>query len=328
MVTFLCNGEKWDHIGPLRDLALEYGYRYVITDSVEDLGRILPDTVKSGKTKVICILGGDGTIYHFINPLLQSIEQDDSPSCPPIAVLGGGTMNSLFRHLDGKGTPEEIARRVVRRVQRGNLQTRKMPLLRIEHAGQIYFGFTFCIGPIVRLLKKYTDEQRNFRNALWTAIGASLASTLGWPISFKRLIHPMNTSVIINDSEKCPLPEITGVVVSIMPRTIFGFYPFMSNTAGGVLPTKEFFSIISGLKPFEIVARLPCLAFCGLWQELKVNIPKALFNNPRHLNRPVRSLKIDSEEKIFTIDGEIFVAEPEQPIVITQGPEISLVYPL
>ena len=63
MVTFLCNGEKWDHIGPLRDLALEYGYRYVITDSVEDLGRILPDTVKSGKTKAICILGGDGTIY-------------------------------------------------------------------------------------------------------------------------------------------------------------------------------------------------------------------------------------------------------------------------
>ncbi len=125
VVTFLCNGEKWDHIGPLRDLALEYGYRYVITDSVEDLGRILPDTVKSGKTKAICILGGDGTIYHFINPLLQSIEKDDSLSCPPIAVLGGGTMNGLFRYLDGKGTPDEIARRVVRRVQRGNLQTKK-----------------------------------------------------------------------------------------------------------------------------------------------------------------------------------------------------------
>lgn len=328
MVTFLCNGEKWDHIGPLRDLALEYGHRYVITDSIEDIGRILPEVIKSGKTKVIGILGGDGTIFQVINPLLRDMDNDKTLSCPPIAILGGGTMNGLFRYLGGKGSPEEVARRIVRKTQRENLQTRRMPLLRIEHAGQIYFGFTFCVGPIVRLLKKYTDEQRNVGNAVWTAVGSSLASVTGWPISFKRLIYPMSASVIINDSEKCSFAETTGLLAATMPRTIFGFHPFASGEPDGTLQTGEFFSIISGLKSFEIIARLPYLAFCGLWQELRIKIPKVLADDPRYLNRPVQSLKIDGRESFFTVDGEVIIAEPNQSIIITRGPELALVYPL
>jgi diacylglycerol kinase family enzyme len=45
------------------------------------------------RVKLLCIYGGDGTIYRVINELLR-----DPASTPPrLALLGGGTMNVAAR---------------------------------------------------------------------------------------------------------------------------------------------------------------------------------------------------------------------------------------
>lgn len=323
MIAFLCNGEKWEHIGEIRKLALDYGFHYYITDSISEVSEVFAKVAEE-KIKIICILGGDGTICQWVTPIFRNKNVS-----PIIGVLGGGTMNNLKEILALKGDPLEIAQKIILAAKKNDLPAKTAPLLKVEHAGDVYFGFMFVLGPIVRLLKKYTDDKRNIVRAFLTACGASCASLFKWPKRYYDLIYSTKARVEIikgdsfDGSEIINSHKMTGILASTVKRTIFGFYPFLGPT-----PSKnsdKFYTIISSLVPSEIIKALPYLAYLHFWEKWKIDFTGRF--SYEFFNRPCKSLSIETEEKIFTIDGEIFEIKKDLPIKISLGPEVSLYSP-
>ncbi|MEW6407518.1 MAG: acylglycerol kinase family protein [Patescibacteria group bacterium] len=325
MIAFLCNGEKWKYIGKLRKIALTFGFHYYITDSVAQISEVLAEMAEN-QIQIICVLGGDGTICQLVSAVFRRRERLKQSSLPPkIAVLGGGTMNNLFSVLKLRGPPDHLAKKIVEEATNSQLKVIKLPLLRVTHNGQVYFGFTFILGPIVRLLKQYTDNQRNFSRAMMTAVLACSAATVKWPKNFTSLIKPFEAQILVND-RRIQFNNLSGILASTVRRTAFGFYPFLGNEFLVSPKFDRFYTIICGLSPNEIVAKIFYLGYLHFWD---IFFPSSgLRARNQYFNQPVNNLRIrNPSEDIFTIDGEIFPIQKGKEITVSFGPEISLVCP-
>jgi hypothetical protein len=323
MIVFFCNGEKWEHIGAICKIALKSGYHYYITDSVVEVSEILARIVKD-KVKIVCVLGGDGTICQLVSAIFRQQElTKEEWTVPQIAVLGGGTMNNLFYILKNKGSPPKVAQKIVSGYQTNNLKINKIPLLRLEHNGKIYFGFMFVLGPIVRLLKKYTDDERSVYKAALTAGFSCLAALTKKPKSFASLIYPAKSKIIIDGKTELPFSEITGVLASTVSRTVFGFRPFLGEEEKISSCFRKLYTIASGLSPKELVLKIPYLGKAQFWQKYFPSLP--LFENRFYFNQLSSSIVITTDENFFTIDGEIFEIQKNKEIKLSFGPEIPLI---
>lgn len=331
MITFLCNGEKWRHIGAIRKLALKHGFRYYITDSVSDVGKVLAQ-LEDKKVEIICVLGGDGTLCQLLTPICLNRENvgKDARPMPAIAILGGGTMNEVFHELQMRGSPREVAQRVISGAKTENLKIKKYPLLRIEHCGVVTFGSLFAFGPIVLLLKRYTDGGRNVLQAFSTFVNSASAAILGRPKSFKSLMDSVPVEIVVN-SLKMEMDNVSGFLAGTIPRIVFGLRPFLGETPEELIDTKKFYTVFTSLKPFQIVAGLPYFSRVSAWNKtlpLVGQVIEELFLPAKvYYNLPVKSLRIKVSQGFYTVDGEIFIVEPWKPIVITQGPVVSFVCP-
>lgn len=327
MIAFLCNGEKWKYIGKLRKIALASGFHYYITDSVAQISEALAEMAEN-QIQIICVLGGDGTICQLVSAIFRRKERLKQSSLPPkIAVLGGGTMNNLFSVLKLRGSPDYLAKKVVEEATANQLKTTKLPLLRVTHNGQVYFGFTFVLGPIVRLLKKYTDNQRNFSRAIMTTVLACSAATVKWPKNFTSLIKPFEAQILVNN-RKIQFDNLSVVMASTVRRIAFGFYPFLGNEFLVSPEFGQFYTIICGLPPNEIVAKIFYLGYLHFWDNFFALSASGLPARNQYFNQPVNNLRIKNpSENIFTIDGEIFSIQKGKEITVSFGPEIFLVCP-
>ncbi|MBU1178202.1 hypothetical protein KJ903_03195 [Patescibacteria group bacterium] len=255
------------------------------------------------------ILGGDGSIQQYLTAALRR----NLAAELTVAPLGGGTMEQLLNWLGWKGTPPQIASQVIQAHQWGKLRTREVPLLQVEHDGKVHYGFMFLVGPLVRLLNKYDREGRSVWRACATAGWSSLAALTGWPRRYQRLIHPAQTEITLDGHPRDNFKSPTIVIASMFDRMVFRFRPFLP--AGDSPESGKFFTILSDLSPFEIVARIP------LFHQGRV--PESL----HLLNHPGSRLTVKTAEKFCTVDGELIPIKPGEPITITIGPTVKLVVP-
>src|SRR5690606_12069844 len=98
---------------------------------------------------------------------------------PRIALLGGGTMNVTARSLGMTGSPAENFRAVMRAYEADSQTWREVPLLAVSDGVRIQHGFTFGLGPLVRLLERFESGKKGMLPAARLAVRSMSSAVIG-----------------------------------------------------------------------------------------------------------------------------------------------------
>jgi diacylglycerol kinase (ATP) len=135
--------------------------------------------------EILCINGGDGTMHKALTAMVKAYE---GQPLPKIAILRGGTMNTVAHGLKIRGTPAEILDYVVQRYHADSpFPTVRRHLLEVE--GQ-HYGFLFGNGLVARFLEVYYEgSEPSPAKAAWLMVRAVVSSALGGRFA-ERLTKP------------------------------------------------------------------------------------------------------------------------------------------
>ena len=322
-IILICNpraGGRWRELAAILDSEEAQFARRIVTDSVEDIAPALADL--GHEARLLCIYGGDGTIQRVIDRLSPG-KQDAM-----VALLGGGTMNVTARWCGFRRSPAENFRAVVRAYRSGNLLLKEVPLLEVRRGSRLHRGFTFGMGPVVRVLDAYENGRKGKLAAL--AVGAqSIAATfLKRPAKFNDIIGPMHAEVAL-DGETLPYGEYAVIFANVTGQINPGIVPFAD-----VRTRDSFYCAAYAVKARELALALPLVARGYLpldsgafLRPLKlidrVAGDRTLPTDPRYVNRPAQTLRIRTDEPLYTVDGEILSSDAPE-ISVDLGPVLKL----
>lgn len=281
----------------------------IVTDEIDDVREAIAGLGQ--RVKLLCVYGGDGTIYRVINELLRATS--DKP--PRVAFLGGGTMNVTSAWCGMRRSPGENFRQVMRAYMADRIFWREVPLVAVSQNAQTSFGFTFGVGPLVRILERYEAGKKSHANAL--AIGmksvASAVSSLprGWKPVLRELEGRVSVDGVVLPYERYAalFANVTGVInpfiqpfVDDRTRDSFHFLAY-------AVSSREF----AMMAPLLARARLPIdprslLHPVSVWRKALLSLvgKGGLPFDPRYVNHPARHLVVETNEAHYTIDGEVF----------------------
>lgn len=312
-IVLICNpraGGRWKELAEILDSEECKHVRRIVTDSVED---IAPAIAGLGhEARLICIYGGDGTIQRILDRL--SPAKHDSVN---LAFIGGGTMNVTARWCGLNRSPAENFREVVRGYTDGNLLFKEIKLLDIRNGRNRYRGFTFGMGPIVRLLNAYEQGAKGKLGALGTAGRGIMAALTGFPSEYREILDQMQGEILVDD-ETIPYDKFSAVFCNVTGQINPGIVPFVEKPtrdtfhyAAYAVTSREFTMNVAGLargwlpvqpkqlaRPDRVMRRLADPT------PLKTSTP----SDPRYVNRNAEHMVVETDESIFTVDGEILRA--------------------
>ncbi|MCP4445962.1 MAG: hypothetical protein GY811_11540 [Myxococcales bacterium] len=321
-IVLLCNpraGGRWKELARIFDSEEAQHARRIVTDSVED---IAPAVQGLGEdARLICMYGGDGTIQRVLDHMFAHGNMNEDTV---LALLGGGTMNVTSRWLGFGSSPGNNFRHVVNSFRSGDLLLKEVPLMEVRVGDRLHHGFTFGIGPIVRILDAYERGKKGKPAAL--RLGAQcVAGAFFGAKSYQPMFEQMEARVSLDD-EVLPYGKFSTVFANVTGQINPGVEPFTSDrtrdsfhTAAYAVTAREFAMhlpfIMRGLLPINVSGMLK------KWSKGRISEP--LDTDARYVNRPSSRLLIETDEPIYTVDGEI-LQKPDGPIEITIGPTLKL----
>jgi hypothetical protein len=261
---------------------------------------------------------------------LPSGKQDDVH----LALIGGGTMNVTSRWCGFHRSPAENFRSVVRAYRGGNLLIKEVPLLQVTRGVRSHRGFTFGMGPIVRILDAYEQGKKGKLPAISMGLQSIAAAWLRWPPRYRELLAETDAQVWL-DGEKLPYDSYSALFANVTGQINPGIVPFSEPR------TRDSFHCVAyAVTARELALAAPMVARGVLPVDLsKLLKPTELLRrgetdhngrrespiptDPRYVNRAASTLEIRTREPLYTIDGEI-VASDEELVRVELGPELKL----
>jgi diacylglycerol kinase (ATP) len=185
--------------------------------ALEEIADIARDFRHSG-VDILVIDGGDGTIHHTISAFITIYGDAD---LPPIAILRGGTMNTIANSLGIKGRSEEILRRVVRTVkERCPLEVIRAHALGVNDR----YGFIFGLGFPVSLLSAYYRGRGRGRWKSMRVLFEILPSIMEKGDGEGNFFLPFDADIWL-EGEKLPMRRYTAILGSTVKGVGLGFKP-------------------------------------------------------------------------------------------------------
>ena len=316
----LCNpraGGRWKELAGILDSEEAQYARRIVTDSVEDVALALAEL--GHEAKLLCIYGGDGTIQRILDRLSPYKHETMQ-----LALLGGGTMNVTSRWCGFSRYPARNFRYVVRAYRTGQLLTREIPVMEIETGEDFHRGFTFGMGPIVRLLDAYEKGRKGKVAAVGMAARAMAAAWLKRPAAFEPLLAQMEADVEL-DGEPLGYDRLSALFANVTGQINPGVEPFAQKR------TRESFHCAAyAVNAREMATALPLLVRGYLpygvdiasWLKRTDNAPRVK-PDERYVNRTASNLTVRSNEAIYTVDGEILPVR-DDVVSVKLGPMLKL----
>jgi diacylglycerol kinase family enzyme len=248
----------------------------------------LADTLCRG-LHLVALCGGDGTGTATLTELARAAQAAAVP-LPPIALLGGGTMNTVARNLGISGSPEALLRRLVIAAESAALPTVAQPLLTVN--GRRGFLFAAALG--ARFLELYYEAEtptpaRAARLAAYAAASAALGGALA-----RRLFRPAEVQIVA-DGEPARSLAARMLVASTVVDVGVGMRICPRATAA----PDRFQLVASGLPPSAMARQLPAV----LAGQPLVGAPAL------HLDRLARRAELRfAADEPYTLDGDLFRA--------------------
>lgn len=257
--------------------------------------------------ELLCLNGGDGTLAHVLSAFAR---QWGPAPLPPVAILRGGTMNTVAHGIGLQGQPWAILERVLQRHAAGAEQpTTTRHLMRIKDGlGPDRYGFLFGNGVISNYLEAYYEggDPSPVKGARVLA-RAILSAMVGGAFA-RRIARPTRVRVSLDGQRWSP-------------------EAYLSVAAGTVD------DMGLGFKPFWAVTRHPgqlqALGFACPAAALATRIPGTWFGRPWHhpgiVDQLGTRLVLAADEPIsYMIEGDFH--RGGQQVEVEVGPPVRLVH--
>lgn len=161
----------------------------LVPDGLDALERTAADLL-ARDPEVIALLGGDGTMSRALTALVRA-----RGALPPVAPLGGGTMNTVARCLGAAGSPESLAASL-----RDHLDGRRAlhPVTRhLLVVDDDRMGFLFGNGLFARYIQAYEEGEPGPARAAWVLARATASALVGGAFA-RHLTAPMQATIEVD----------------------------------------------------------------------------------------------------------------------------------
>ena len=273
----------------------------IATPSLEALDEAA-HALRQRAPQVVGLCGGDGTIHAGLTALHRAY--GEAP-LPIIALLCGGTMNTVATGLGLKGAPKAVLAKLLEQEAQGSLPTLEVGTLKVEDR----LGFLFGTGLMARFLEVYYDggdaSPWKAVKVLSSVVGSA---AVGGPL-IKRLTSNAEVQVIADGEPWGPAQPYDMIGAGTSPSLAFFFRPFYR--ALDLTQTFQVWGV--GCGPWELSKKLGRIARA---------LPP---EHPRITDVEVTHLKLVGEELSYQFDGELYPAQGE--LEVTLGPRLRLFCP-
>jgi diacylglycerol kinase (ATP) len=287
------------------------GIRHEKICAVDTLGDILASFAADG-VAVIAVNSGDGTIQALLSMLF---ENRPFAQLPPLCVLAGGMTNMTGADVAPRGSRAAVLRRLVALVEAGELEQHliRRHVLRfdniVDHPPQraMFFGAAGIVEAI-KLCK--AEVHARGLSAEW-ANGVTLLRMLaGWLVSGERGRRSLAAEMAVALDDEAPVEgRRLLVLATTLDRLVLGSRPFWNTNSGPV----RFTAI--GYPPRRLLLNAPWVLFGHSRRRLA---------DPSYVSQGVRRLSLAMDGS-FTLDGQIFTAERNRPLLVSGDERIAFV---
>jgi diacylglycerol kinase family enzyme len=301
--------------------------RRIVTDSIEDIGPALASLGRNAQ--LVCVYGGDGTIQRLLDRMLLSGRRRVPPQ---IAFIGGGTMNVTATWCGFTSSAGRNFREIVRAYQSGALLLKEVPLLHVSHGDTEHLGFIFGMGVPIRVLDAYEHGHKGKRAALKVVAGALAGLWTGYPRAFRSMLGEMPARIEV-DGEVLGYERYATVFCNVTGRLNPGVAPFVRQRTRDTFHYAAYASgareislmlplLIRGVRPIDTRSLLTPVS---TWRKAVMSIrgEGQLPADPRYVNDIAKDVLIETDESLYTVDGELFQSLGE-PLRVRVGPYLRL----
>jgi diacylglycerol kinase family enzyme len=165
---------------------------------------------------IIAVHGGDGTLHKTLSALLRAF--GDQP-LPPIAILGGGTMNVVASSLGIRARALPFLARLAALDRAGRAPA--VIYRRCMRVGE-QVGFVFGNGLLANfLVEYYAGRQYGPARAVWLLVRLLFSALVGGP--FVRRVFKRFWGVVVVDGETLKFPDLMAVGAGTVREVGMGF---------------------------------------------------------------------------------------------------------
>jgi diacylglycerol kinase family enzyme len=273
------------------------------TRSIDDLYRAAEE-FKAAGIDILGINGGDGTLHVTLTAFIQ-VYGSETP-LPKIAILRGGTLNTIARGLGIFGKTQDILYGIIDRYHQGeDFKTIERPVMQIGDK----YGFLFGNGLIANFLAAYyaTGKPSPWMGVkvMLRAIGSAIFRTK-FTKHLARRFHGRVTA----DGQTWAREDFCAITGGTVPEIGVGFAPFY--------------------RCFEKEGRFALLGIhCGPIG-FALDLPRVYRSKPMRRDKAISEVctdvKIESDEDFdYMIDGDIY--HGARDLVIKTGPKLQIIIP-
>jgi diacylglycerol kinase (ATP) len=252
---------------------------------------------------VLAVVGGDGSASVTLSTFARVYA---SAPLPPVALLRGGTMNTVANGCGTpRGNPVSLLASLAPRVRAGRgLHTSTRSTIRVGDR----FGFLFGTGVVEGFLHAYyangTPTPLSAAGVLARGVGSAI---VGGPL-VRRMAAPCRASVHFDDDAAWPLQDYLTVAAGTVDQIGLGFRPFLrcEERAGS----------------FHLLGiYAPAVAFARELPRIRLARPM----RPGHALERVTdhaTIRFESGVARYMLDGEVF--ETPGDLALSAGPTVTL----
>lgn len=280
------------------------------TRSLDDLYRAAEE-FKKAEIDILGINGGDGTIHVTLTAFAQVY---GTTPLPKIAILPGGTLNTIAAGIGLRGKPQDVLYEVIERYhQNEELRFVERNALKIVERNALTvsdkYGFIFGNGLVANFLEAYYATGKPS-----PITGAKVLARAVWGAIFrtaftKRVFRRWEGQVTV-DGEAWAQTDFATVTAATVTEIGLGFKPFYR-----ALEKPDHFALL-GLhaSPLAICRELP-----------RVHRGQPI-RRDKGISQVARKVTLSSEEPFtYIIDGDTYSGARE--LVLETGPRLKLLLP-
>lgn len=183
-------------------------------EEISDIAR----EFRRGNIDILAIDGGDGTLHHALSAFIPIYSGAD---LPPIALLRGGTMNTIAHSLGIRGGSEAILQRALSTIrEQVPLEVVRTNALKVNDR----YGFIFGLGFPVNLLKAYYQGEGRGPAKTIRVLLRVLLSMLEKGDTDSSFFRPFEADIWLN-GKRLPPGRYTALLGSTVEEVGLGFKP-------------------------------------------------------------------------------------------------------
>jgi diacylglycerol kinase family enzyme len=272
------------------------------TRSLDDLYRAAEE-FKAAEIDILGINGGDGTIHVTLTAFLQVY---GTARFPRVAILPGGTLNTIAAGIGIRGRPQEMLYEVIDRYHQGEeLRTVERHILKVGDR----YGFIFGNGLIANFLDAYYATGRPSPFTGGKVLARAILSGIFGTAFVKRLFRRFVGRVTV-DGETWARPDFATVAAGTVPEIGLGFAPFHRCDE-----KPDHFALLGiHARPLGVIVELPRIRRARPMRRDKC------------ISVVARSARLEADEPwSYTIDGDLYRDVKE--LTLETGPRLRLIVP-